>query len=531
MTEPTPLTPALEATAPSAQAHGVDAPDPTAQTLAQRVRTARLTAKLTQQQLADGTFSKSYISAVERGKLTPSLQALAVLAERLGVRMAYFFGERGVDSSEASGALLSPSPEQKYQPRREVAVLTLDEAEGALWQGQPAATLRLLHAPGAPPEALPLLERPRWYRCVGWALLQQEANLAALAVLEQGLQLVEALHRPATLAEEAEWLRLLLGEGYRALGLLEVALEHHRRGLHAWRSGVVTDPALALRIFQAFGTEALALGQAQDALECYADASQLAQQMEDPPQQGRAYWELALAAKARGDVRHATRYFQQALARWTLLGTQQLGTELHELSQQPTQAAEPARGEAQHPPTYRYLARPHQDSTYQLEARPCRLCHRRRSGYAGPFLGAQPMEQVCEACLTTGRLAAVGLRTNIGDQDTLREQLRQRYPTWTTEAVEARVQQQSAELETRTPPLRTWKPWAWPAHCGEYCRLLQVNRQPVGTGAPAPTAVPTAAVAGVGATVGVYLFECLHCEQALLLWDEGPGGEPFGLKG
>lgn len=521
MTDPTQSTSALEAAVPFDQAREADASDPKAQTLAQRVRTARLTAKLTQQQLAGGTYSKSYISGVECGRLTPSLQALVVLAERLSVPIAYFLGEFNVGSPEERGGLLSPSPKQKYQSRAEIAVLTLDEAEGALWQGQPMEALRLLHAPSAPPKELPLLERPRWYRCIGWAMLQQEANPAALAVLEQGLQLAEALQRSASLAEEVEWLRLLLGEGYGSMGLPEVALEHHRRGLNAWRAGIITDPTLALRLFQAFVTEALVLGRSQDALECYADVRQVAQQMEDTPHQGQAYWELALAAKTLGNTRLATRYFQQALACWALLETHRLGAELHALSRLPTQATELARRGEQHPPTYRYVARPHQDSTYQLEARFCRLCHHHRPGYAGPFLGGQPIDWVCEECLAAGRLEAAGLRANAGDQHTLQEQLRQRYPTWATEEVIALVQQQSAEVETRTPPLRTWKPWPWPVHCGEYCRLLQTNGQPVGSGAPT----------SARAAVIVYLFECLHCKDALLLWDEGPGGERSHMGG
>lgn len=531
MTKPIQFTPALEAVVLSAHERRVDVPTTPAQTLAQRVRSARLTAKLTQQQLAGETYSKSYISAVECGRLMPSLQALVVLAERLGVPMAYFFGELGAGSPEERGVLLPPSPKRKHQPRAEIAVLTLDAAESALWQGQPTTALRLLHAPGAPPEALPLLERPRWYRYVGWAMLQQEDPSAALVVLEQGLRLAETLHKSASLAEEAEWLRFLLGESYRSLELPEVALEHHRRGLRAWRAGVVTDPALVLRLFQAFVMEALALGRSQEAVECYTDAIQVAQQVEDPLHQGQAYWELALAAKARGDVRPATRYFQRALACWTLLETERIGAELYALSDHSLQAAELARHVTPHPPTYRYIARPHQDSTYEVEVHRCRLCHRHRPGYVVPIPGVQPVERVCEECLATGRLAAVGLRTNAGDQDTLRKQLRQRFPTWTAEAVATRVQQQSAEIETRTPPLRTWKPWPWPVHCGEYCCLLQAGNQPVRSGTPAPTATPAVAIAEIDTAVEVYLFECLHCRQALLLWDEGPGGELSRLDG
>src|ERR1051326_8984869 len=70
-------------------------------TIAERVRSARIAANKTQQQLAGDTYSKSYISAVERGKMTPSVQALGVLAERLGLPMSYFLGESDVDLSRS----------------------------------------------------------------------------------------------------------------------------------------------------------------------------------------------------------------------------------------------------------------------------------------------------------------------------------------------------------------------------------------------------------------------------------------------
>ena len=65
--------------------------------IAERVRQARVAVRLTQQQLGGDSFSKSYISAVERGKMTPSIQALAQLSERLGVPMSFLLGESAVD--------------------------------------------------------------------------------------------------------------------------------------------------------------------------------------------------------------------------------------------------------------------------------------------------------------------------------------------------------------------------------------------------------------------------------------------------
>ena len=69
-----------------------------------RVRAARVAANLTQQDLAGSDFSKSYISAIERGKMTPSFQALHLLAGRLGRPISYFLGE------EPSKQEAEPSP-------------------------------------------------------------------------------------------------------------------------------------------------------------------------------------------------------------------------------------------------------------------------------------------------------------------------------------------------------------------------------------------------------------------------------------
>lgn len=55
--------------------------------LGQRIRQIRLERGMTQDQLAEGTFSKSYISAIELGKIKPSLTALSIIAQRLQVPM------------------------------------------------------------------------------------------------------------------------------------------------------------------------------------------------------------------------------------------------------------------------------------------------------------------------------------------------------------------------------------------------------------------------------------------------------------
>src|SRR6202022_3115086 len=55
------------------------------QSVGAKIRAARQAKKYTQSQLASPDFSVSYISAIERGQIHPSLRALEILATRLGL--------------------------------------------------------------------------------------------------------------------------------------------------------------------------------------------------------------------------------------------------------------------------------------------------------------------------------------------------------------------------------------------------------------------------------------------------------------
>lgn len=147
-------------------------------TLGERLRTARYARKMTQQELAREAFSNSYISAVERDKMTPSLPALRLLAERLSVSLTYLLGEQNLPLS-------SPSPEEDPLARR------LDEAESLLHQGNPAAALEWLgtQEAGADPRQR---HQTRWNWLYGWASLQQYREQEAIVALEQGLAASQA---------------------------------------------------------------------------------------------------------------------------------------------------------------------------------------------------------------------------------------------------------------------------------------------------------------------------------------------------
>src|SRR5918911_1074034 len=73
------------------------APAP-ANRLGERLRQLRVSAGLTQTDLAGDRFSKEYVSQIERGKTRPTRETIEWLAQRLGVDPAFL--ESGVSSGD-----------------------------------------------------------------------------------------------------------------------------------------------------------------------------------------------------------------------------------------------------------------------------------------------------------------------------------------------------------------------------------------------------------------------------------------------
>ena len=195
---------------------------------------------------------------------------------------------------------------------------------------------------------------------------------------------------------------------------------------------------------------------------------------------------------------------------------------------------------------FRYFRYPHRFSTYTDEEQHCDLCQQVRPGYRRPFYGRQRLEFVCEECLKGGALAGIKTRTNEGDVASLREQLEGMHPDFTQEQVRDMVQQRTAELEHRTPHLVTWQSFRWPAHCGDYCCFVkEAGKADLNELAPdgdgqrffgehlrerdkSITNVPDVWTAirpgspkdnATAYSVGVYLFQCLDCQEYVILWD------------
>jgi len=80
------------------------------------IREVRTKLGMTQAQLAAPEFSISYISAIERGKIRPSLKALSVLARRLDVPLTFLLEGSPAGAAEARAVGYSPAdsgPDQR----------------------------------------------------------------------------------------------------------------------------------------------------------------------------------------------------------------------------------------------------------------------------------------------------------------------------------------------------------------------------------------------------------------------------------
>jgi transcriptional regulator with XRE-family HTH domain len=112
--------------------------------IGQRLRDVRRARGWSQQALAEGLFSKGYVSSIEHGKIFPSVRALRALAGRLGVDMSEFFDPALLGGMEAVEAAETDEEAQRQRllllevralaaaERADVALVLIDSSEGVV---------------------------------------------------------------------------------------------------------------------------------------------------------------------------------------------------------------------------------------------------------------------------------------------------------------------------------------------------------------------------------------------------------------
>jgi tetratricopeptide (TPR) repeat protein len=206
-----------------------------AQEVGARIRVERLRAGMTQAKLAEGRYTKAYISALENGLAKPSLAALTFIASRLGLPVTHFLGqeEPGWSRIEADLRLVSGD----WQQAADAYASLLDQ------ESQPVRRAELERGLA---EALYRLERPdETLRAASSAAAAfTDANRPADAALAR-YWMASALYQQENDAEARSLFRSLLD---LVRGGLEVLPDWEARLLIALANidGRSGDPARAL---------------------------------------------------------------------------------------------------------------------------------------------------------------------------------------------------------------------------------------------------------------------------------------------
>lgn len=222
-----------------------------------RLRDARLARKYTQSQLARPDFSVSYISAIERGQIQPSLRALEILASKLDIPSADLLPQ----SQSQVAALSADEKRTQEEEQFEIALL---EAQIAVHQGQAEQAIVLLQDLAGQREEL---SRQSIYR-----VLLGQAYLAGGAV-QEGEQVLAGSVSAAADPLYPQMLELQI-TAYTAMHNTEQAQQLRRASLAYLGSqeGPPINPLLGARLYGSLAQHHSAQGQFARAAEMLRQA-------------------------------------------------------------------------------------------------------------------------------------------------------------------------------------------------------------------------------------------------------------------
>ncbi len=258
-------------------------------TIADRLRTLRLAAGLSQTALAGSAFSPSYISLIEAGHREPTDSALLVLAQRLGTTLEYLkHGEDGPNEARirlemgyARLDLVNGSPEAALQ---RVRAVDLSAVTSAVRSEALELIARCHEILGQLEEATAILE----------PLLTEEHNRG---------HLLDA----ARLANQLVVSYLQSGDLHRSVEVAEAELDAL---VAAEMAGTDEHLRLGSTVLWAY----VERGDLLYATHRAAELIRLAESLGSARGRGSVYWNAALVAQERHDFVLAQRYTERALA-------------------------------------------------------------------------------------------------------------------------------------------------------------------------------------------------------------------------
>ena len=267
----------------------------TGHTVGSNLRAARLARKLTQSQLAQPDFSVSYVSAIERGQIQPSLRALEIFAQRLGTT--------STDLLSKTAGHLKPGILEKVTAHESEQKIELEllEAQLSILRRNHRKAIELLRALSA--VALKSDQELRQCYLLGIALY--DAGL-----LQEGETVLTEAYRK-TAHENDYFTRRIMN----ILGLVYTSMLHHAQGFEYQLSTIdqlekekpPRDAFFDMQVYDNIGLHYQDLNKIDDAIEMFRFALAQANDVLSQEQLTGMYWNLS---KSFAETQH---YFQAML--------------------------------------------------------------------------------------------------------------------------------------------------------------------------------------------------------------------------
>ncbi len=274
-----------------------------------RIREARTDKAMSQKDLVGERFSKSYISSIERGKITPSLKALEYIARQLRVSVAYLLTGIHPGSSHSTGlfsSLNEENPDQDIPARWDLLLLET----------------RLLREQQRYEQALHLLSGRVRVRQLGveqlkhyhFMLAQLYVDLDDAIEAQFELDVVRDLADKTGDQEMMARARQLSSQVYIQQNKPVQAIEQLRLATQAVEAGTIKDFHFRVAVYNQLGLLHHQLGDDVEAAQMYRQALQLAEDTANPLKLATLYWSLAQSYREAGNLAQAKIYANKSLA-------------------------------------------------------------------------------------------------------------------------------------------------------------------------------------------------------------------------
>ncbi len=292
-------------------------PSKIGKSVGEKLRAARVAQHYTHSQLAAPEFSVSYISAIERGQIHPSLRALEILAARLGLSSTQLLPARSQQDSRPSSQLsITEHDDDEVE-------LVLLEAQLLIQQGsaeQAATQLSKLST-----KRMKRQQQLQHRYLLGWTYFETERYQECEYTLSEALQIAKDLN--------ANYLMLRIlnisALAHAAMRNYTQALLYHQRCLNLLETVEPHDPFFTVQVYMHIGQHYTQLESIDQAIDMFEKALSIAEEIATPEDIQLIYRSICAYYTSAKEFDLATLYAYKGLHASTLEANKRLRSELY----------------------------------------------------------------------------------------------------------------------------------------------------------------------------------------------------------